>query len=254
MSLEYIDSHCHIHDESYGLDLERVFGGANEAGVRSMICIGTDESTSQKAVDFAKQHENCWATVGLHPHDAKLGEDTFEIITQLATEKKVVGIGECGLDYFYEYSPKKDQKLALEYQLQLALSYNLPVSFHVREAFEDFWPIFDNFTGLRGVLHSFTATQIEMEEALKRDLYLGFNGIMTFTKDEEQLLVAKTAPIERILLETDAPYLTPKPYRGKMNEPKNVAIVAEFLAKLRGENLEEFALKTSRNTTHLFGI
>lgn len=252
--MKLVDTHCHIHEENYQLDQKEVIKTALEHNVDKLICVGTDEKTSQMAVDFVQDKDNCWATVGLHPHDAKLGELAFEEIKRLAKKPKVVGIGECGLDYFYNYSDKTDQIKAIEFQMQLALDHNLPMSFHVREAFDDFWPIFDNFRGLRGVVHSFTADKMVLDQLLKRDLFVGLNGIMTFTKDEAQLSAARAIPLEKLLLETDAPFLTPKPYRGKINEPKNILLIAEFLAKQRGESLAEVAQATSDNVTLLFGI
>ena len=168
--------------------------------------------------------------------------------------KNIVAIGECGLDYFYNHSDKKDQFAALENQMQLAQDNTLPMIFHVREAFDDFWPIYDNFSRLKGVVHSFTDTTTQLDKALNRDLYIGLNGIMTFTKDQKQLAAAKAVPLERLLLETDAPFLTPKPLRGKINEPKNVSITAEFLAQLRGEELSTLAAATTKNARQLFGL
>jgi TatD DNase family protein len=130
----------------------------------------------------------------------------------------------------------------------------LPLIFHVRDAFDDFWPIFDNFKGLRGVIHSFTATPRELEQILQRDLYVGLNGIMTFTKNADQLEAAKAVPLDRLLLETDAPFLTPVPFRGKICEPKHVVITAEFLSKLRGEFIGKLGQNTTRNAQTLFNV
>jgi len=165
---------------------------------------------------------------------------------------KLVAIGEIGLDYFYMHSPRLVQIKALEQQLDLALKHNLPIIFHVREAFEDFWAIFDNFHGLRGELHSFTDSQIHMEEGLKRGLYIGANGISTFTKDEKQRAMFAAIPATKLLLETDAPFLTPVPFRGRVNEPAFVRNVAEHHAKIRGLSLEDIATITTANATALF--
>lgn len=263
--MQLVDTHCHIHDKEYKFDIPKIFENAANQDVSTMICIGTSALDSQNAVEFAHKHPNCYATVGLHPHDAKLGEDDFEILASLANDPKVVAIGEFGLDYFYENSPKADQIKALRYQLELALSANKPCVFHVREAqkqdksatgraFADFWPIFDEFTGIRGVIHSFSSSIEDLEEALKRGLYIGLNGIMTFTKDEKQLAAAKAVPLDRLLLETDSPFLTPTPKRGTINEPSNVRLVAEFLSRLRGESITTLADTTTGNAHTLFGI
>ncbi len=167
---------------------------------------------------------------------------------------KIVGIGEVGLDYFYDNSPREVQIKALEEQLQWAVDYNLPVSFHVREAYQDFWPVFDNFSGIRGVLHCFTDTTRTLEEALKRDLYIGVNGISTFTKDPGQQAMFAAIPLEKTLLETDAPFLTPTPFRGKINEPVYVVEVAKHQADVLGVPLDAIISATTANTQALFAL
>jgi TatD DNase family protein len=252
--MKFIDTHCHIQEKDYKLGANEVIENANKFGVSKMICVGTDENTSLEAVEFVKNKDNIWASVGLHPHDASLGDEAIDKIDNLSKMDKVVAIGECGLDYFYNHSSKEDQMKALRQQIEIALNRNLPMIFHIRDAFEDFWPIFDSYKGLKGVVHSFTATEKELDQALSRGLLIGLNGIMTFTKDQAQLEAAKKVPLESLVLETDAPFLTPVPLRGKINEPKNVVLTAEFLSELRKEDLGELAAKTTRNAEKLFGI
>jgi len=168
--------------------------------------------------------------------------------------RKLVAIGEIGLDYFYTHSPKNVQQAAFEAQLQLSVDYNLPVIFHVRDAFDDLWPIISNFKGLRGVLHSFTDNMSNLERGLSEGLYIGLNGISTFTKDENQRKVFDAIPLEHMLLETDAPFLTPSPHRGKVNEPAFVRHVAEYHASRRGVELEHLARVTTANASSLFSI
>lgn len=252
--MEFVDTHCHIHETDYKVGAETALLNAQAQGVTRLICVGTSEGDSAVAVSFAQKNENVWASIGLHPHDAKLGQEAFEALAALADMPKIVAVGECGLDYFYNHSAKEDQEKALRFQIELALKHDLPMIFHVRDAFEDFWPIFDSYTGIRGVVHSFTATSKELEQAIERGLYIGLNGIMTFSKNEEQLQAAKEVPLNRLLLETDAPFLTPAPLRGKVNEPKNVVLVAEFLSKLRGENLEQIAHASTQNALTLFNL
>ena len=247
------DTHCHIHEAHfYETDREAVYDRAIENNVK-MICIGTDETFSRQAVEFAKTHRDTWATVGVHPHDVKNG---WSDIGRLLAEKpdKVIGVGEIGLDYFYENSPRDLQIKALEEQLQLATDYNLPVSFHVRDAFADFWPVFANFKGLRGVLHSFTDNMSNLEKGLSEGLYVGVNGISTFTKDEKQQKMFDSIPVTHMLLETDAPFLTPTPHRGKVNEPAFVRHVAEYHASRRKVELEHLARVTTANASSLFSI
>ena len=250
--MKLIDSHCHIHDtEFFGDQREAVYARAVEAGV-GMIAVGTDQRSSVEAVKFAESHDLVWAAVGVHPHDTK---DGWETIAELAgSSQKVVAIGEIGLDYFYNHSPREVQIRGLEEQLQIALDRNLPVSFHVREAFTDFWPIFDNFSGLRGVLHSFTDSRANAEAGLSRGLHIGINGISTFTKDANQQELYRSLPLEKILLETDAPFLTPAPFRGKMNEVGYVELVAKHAAQVRGQSFDDVAATTLASTRALFSI
>ncbi len=248
-----IDTHCHIHDSEFYLEnREEAYKESVDADV-TMICVGTDERSSREVVDFVATHDRTYGIVGVHPHEAKHGWSDIERILS-EDHEKIIGIGEIGLDYFYSHSTKEIQIEALEAQLQLALTYDLPVSFHVREAFDDFWPIFDQYPGIRGVLHSFTDTQQNLDKALERGLYIGINGISTFTKDELQKEVYKNVPIEHILLETDAPFLTPAPLRGKMNLPAYVGRVAEHQAMLKSVLPDEIIRRTTQNAKVLFRI
>ncbi len=272
-SVRFFDTHCHIHEIEGDASLEHsvtskwhkagitdagsVIRSATEAGVDTMICVGTTLRDSEQAIHFVKNRPACFASIGIHPHESRpfqevnVGRGSF---SALAGCEKVVAIGECGLDYFYEHSPRADQISVLEFQLQLAQDHDLPVIFHIRDAFDDFWPIFDNFSGLTGVIHSFTAHSKQLKDALSRDLYIGLNGIMTFTKDALQLEAAKMVPLNRLVLETDAPFLTPRPYRGTMCEPKHVVDTASFLCGIRNEPLEELAVVTTKNARELFRI
>ncbi len=247
-----IDSHCHIHDhEFYTAErAEEVYEHA-VANAVDMLCVGTSQPDSRAAVAFVGLHDHTWAIVGVHPHETK---DGVADIGALLGEKlpKIVGIGEIGLDYYYNHSPREAQIAGLEQQLQWAIDYQLPVSFHVREAYDEFWPIFDNFKGVRGVLHSFTDVPIHLEKALERGLYIGVNGISTFARDKQDMFAA--VPLERMLLETDAPFLTPVPKRGNMNEPAFVRYVAAYHAHARGISLEEISQVTSANAMSLFAL
>lgn len=251
-----IDSHCHIHDsEFFATHEERdaVYRQSVQDGVQAMVCIGTTVKSSQEAIDMARAYEKCYATVGIHPHEVKGGCDEIEqLIQQHAAD--ICGIGEIGLDYYYENSPKQQQRDVLRQQLEYAVRYNLPVSFHVRDAFDDFWPIFDEFTGVRGVLHSYTDTAKNLERGLERGLYIGVNGIATFTKDAAQQELFATLPLSSLLLETDAPFLTPKPFRGKMNKPSMIRHIAEHLGQQRGCTPDEIIANAATNTRALFRI
>lgn len=247
-----IDTHCHIHDaEFYDADkAEQAYERALSAGVAKMICVGTSQQSSEAAINFAATHGDAYAAIGVHPHDTK---DGYGNIADLARQG-AVAIGEIGLDYFYDHSSREVQIAALESQIQTALDNDLPIIFHVREAFDDFWPIFDNFHGIKGELHSFTDTQTNLDKGFERGLYVGVNGISTFTKDPAQQQMYAAIPLDRMLLETDAPFLTPTPYRGTINEPAFVSEVAKVHAKLRGIAPEDIAQATSANAIALFAF
>jgi TatD DNase family protein len=268
--IELVDTHCHIQSigQARGeritreiwakhpeLTIDKVLDNASVAGVNHLICVGCDLSDSQLVVDFVQQHDTCWASIGIHPHEAKQQSgESLAALAALATQPKVVAIGECGLDFYYKHSPKADQIKVLEFQLELAQTAGLPLIFHVREAFDDFWPVLDNFKDLRGVLHSYTDTKANLDKAVDRGFYIGVNGIATFAKDAKLIEVYKSVPLDHLLLETDAPFLTPAPHRGSINEPQHIAATAAFLAELRGEKLEELAAATTHNARQLFGL
>jgi TatD DNase family protein len=255
-----VDTHCHIHEADYPLDAEEVLARAREAGVDKLICVGTTERSSTDALAFATGRKDIYATIGVHPHDTKDGwAKIIELakttkLTSSDNSRKLVAVGEIGLDYFYTHSPRDMQIKALEAQIQIALDHALPIVFHVREAFDDFWPVFDNFHGIRGELHSFTDSKSNLEAGLKRGLYVGVNGISTFTKDTEQREALTSIPLDRLLLETDAPFLTPVPKRGTINEPAFVGLVADFQAEARGLSRETIATATTTNAVSLFAL
>jgi len=274
--MEFVDTHCHIqsadladlpfeaekstHDmwaKADNLSGDVLVANAVALGVTKMICVGCTLEDSQLAVEFVKSRENCAASIGIHPHEAALydGDNAkLDAFRELAKAEKVVAIGETGFDFYYNHSPKEDQEKILRFQLELALEHDLPLIFHVRDAFDDFWRVAKDYPGIRGVIHSFSADRKVLDGILEHGLHVGLNGIMTFTKFENQLEAARAVPIDKLLLETDAPFLTPTPYRGTINQPKNVRVVAEFLADLRGETLSDLAAATTRNARALFKL
>lgn len=252
--MQLVDTHCHIHEANYSIDREAAHQRALDVGVGRMICVGTDGDSSEQAIAFAARHPNAWASIGLHPHDAKDGTSAMDVLQHLVVQPRVVAVGECGLDYFYTHSPKDVQEKMLRTQIELALQHDKPLIFHVRDAFDDFWPVFDSYKDIRGVLHSFTDTQNNLDKAIDKGLYIGVNGISTFTKTDEQLNMYKSIPLQRLLLETDAPFLTPIPKRGTVNEPAYVRYVAQHLAALHAVSLEELAEATTHNANKLFSF
>lgn len=251
-----IDTHAHVHFQEFRLDIAEMLDRSEAAGVEKIITVGCNETDSGDAIAVARAYEHIWASVGLHPHDADRGFEALEEIARLAGLDKVVAIGECGLDNFRSQTTSEDQERALRFQIELGLRLNLPMIFHVRDAFPQFFNILDEYTGegVRGLVHCFTAGIAELNGSLERGLYIALNGIMTFTKDPVQLDAAKRAPLNRLVLETDAPFLAPTPLRGKRNEPANIARTAEFLAELRGDPLEDLITATTSNAESLFGI
>ncbi len=274
--IQLTDTHCHIHEASELLELntetkkryikagspkpEDLLKNAQKEGVTRLLCVGTTVEDSEIAVAFAGEHDGVWASIGIHPHEAKVYKDNPKMLARfelLAVNPKVLAVGECGLDYYYGHSPKEDQIAMLRHQIEMAGKHDLAMVFHVRDAFDDFWPIFDEYHAkkpIRGIIHSFSSHHKDLKNILNRGLYVGLNGIMTFTKDVHQLEAAKAVPLDKLVLETDAPFLTPEPFRGNMCEPKHVRVTAEFLAHLRGEDLEILVAQTTENAKYVLGM
>jgi TatD DNase family protein len=249
-----IDTHAHLQFDELSGQVPAVLHRAHEAGVEKIITVGVDTDDSRQAVVLAATYEQVWATVGIHPHEAGEAANAADYLRDLAARRKVVAIGECGFDFYRSRSSHEEQEAVVRTQIELALELNLPLIFHVREAFEHFFTVLRDYQPLRGVVHSFTGGPAELEQVLAAGLQVALNGIMTFTRDEAQLEAARVVPLERLLLETDCPYLSPAPHRGKTNEPARVAEIAAFLAELRGEPLEMLGTQTSANAEALFGI
>lgn len=252
--MELVDTHCHPHFDELIADPQAVLNRAREAGVTRIICVGVSLADSRQAIAFTSKHDNVWATAGVHPHESKnFDKDSAAELKKLLNMSRIVAAGEIGLDYYRLNSPKEEQLTALRSQIEIGLQASLPFTFHVRDAWADFWQVFDEYQGLRGVLHSFTGGPKQLEQALSRGLYIALNGIITFTRDQALLEAAKKVPLNRLVLETDAPFLLPTGSKNKVCEPADVKLVAEFLAELRGENLETIAGATTNNAISLFG-
>ncbi len=242
-----IDSHCHLHDREFfsAMEAENELAHANSRGVEKIVCIGTSHNDSLKAYEFAVNHKNVFWTYGVHPESA--GRDTPPVDLK-TIDKKLVAIGEVGLDYHYEGYDKEAQVKLLEQMLQLAQDNDLPLSFHVREAFDDFFAVIKNFPAARGVVHSFTDSKKNLHYILEQTpFYIGVNGLATYS-------TLPTPPLERILLETDAPFLAPVPHRGETNTPAFIPDIAMWLAIKLGTTWAEVAEKTTANTESLFRI
>lgn len=238
-------------------NIDEVLNRAAKAGVGKMVCVGTSLSDSQTAIDIAVAHKEVWAAVGAHPHDgadfAKTKNAT-QLLNTLSKSDRVVAVGEIGLDYYHEHTDRAMQTQILRSQIEATLESNLPYVFHVRDAFSDFWEVVSDYKIERAVVHSFASGTKTLNKILERGWYVGLNGIMTFTRDHAQLDAARAVPLDRLLLETDAPFLTPAPHRGQTCEPKHVLDTAQFLAGLRNEDIEDLTRATTANATELFGF
>lgn len=265
-----IDTHAHLHFADNFPDVSETLARAGAAGVEAIINVGVTPQDSRAALRLARQFwrmdaqgklkartetavPRLFASAGLHPHEAADTSQAMDLIHDLAED--VVAIGECGLDYFKNHASKADQDRALRMQLDIALEYNLPLIFHVRDAWDDFFAVVRDQPKLRGVIHSFTGHQAEVERALEYPgLFFGLNGIMTFTKVEAQLSAVKFIPADKLLLETDSPYLAPPPHRGQRNESSYIGLVGEFLATLRGVSVSDLDAQTTANANALFDL
>lgn len=258
----FTDSHAHIDGEEFDADREEVIARARAAGVATILNVGTGDphgGNLERAVELAGRYENVFAAVGVHPHDARLfDEAAAERVRKIVRgSKRVVAWGEIGLDYHYDNSPREVQREVFRRQLRMAREEDLPVIIHSREADEDTVGILeDEWRGSAraGVLHCFGGGSWMAERALALGFYISFAGTVTFKKAEPLREIALRVPLERLLVETDCPFLAPVPLRGRRNEPAFVVETARFLATLRGEGVEEFARATSSNFARLFDL
>jgi TatD DNase family protein len=248
-----IDSHCHLDDAVFDADREAVIQRALDAGVELMVAIGTGKGPPdlEAGIRLADAHPQFVATVGVHPHDAaKAVPDTWQRLESLLAHPKVIAIGEIGLDYHYDFSPRDVQRDVFARQLRIAAAHRKPIVIHTREAWDDTIALLEHHWaphGLPGIMHCFTGSPDQAERALALGFYISFGGVVTFPKAADLHEAARTVPLDRILLETDAPYLAPVPQRGKRNEPAFLAHTARRLAELRGVAVEEIARATTEN-------
>jgi TatD DNase family protein len=254
-----IDSHCHLDLDDFDADRDALLERAADAGVAAMITIGASGPIEHNhaAVDLAARYEQVFATVGIHPHEAAIvTDDVVDVIAGLARAPKVVAIGETGLDYHYDNSPREAQRDAFRRFVALARRLEMPLSVHLREADDDAAAILreEHASEVGGVIHCFSGDARAARLFLDLDFHLSFSGIVTFKTAEPIREAARLAPADRILIETDAPFLAPIPFRGRRNEPALVIQTATAIAEVRGESLEAIAATTHANTSRLFGI
>ena len=246
----WTDTHCHIHDDKMAFSSDESLSRARDAGVERFVVIGCDTETCTQATALAAHHNDVWATVGLHPHDATDGVDS---IVPFINAPRVVGIGECGLDYYYEHSPRDVQMRAFAEQISLAHQHDLTLVIHTRDAWQDTFDVLDaEGMPTNTIIHCFTGGPNEARECVDRGAYLSFSGIVTFKNASELREAAILCPNDRILVETDSPFLAPVPHRGRPNEPAHVGIVGTAIADLRGTDSQEFAAITTANALRAF--
>lgn len=249
--ITWIDSHCHIHDERIPDGPDGAVASAAEMGVDILVTVGCDRATSLAAIDLASRHDNVFATVGLHPHDAVNGTDT---IVDLLDTPGIVGIGEAGLDYHYEHSPRAEQRTVFAEHIALAHEHDLTLVVHTRDAWDETFEILDA-EGVpdRTIFHCFTGGPDDAARGLERGIFLSFSGIVTFNSAKPTQEAALSCPSDKMLIETDSPYLAPVPHRGKSNRPAWVPHVGQFLADLRDEPVADLAASTVAATHAAFG-
>lgn len=259
--LKFIDSHAHLTSSAeIFAQVDEILKRALEAGVERIVNICTDVPSLERGIELKKRYPFIYNTASTTPHDVDAeGAESFPVIAEAVRSGNLQAIGETGLDYFYAHSDRENQKFYLKKYLKLALEYQKPVVIHCREAFQDFFKIIDeeytlNGRQTSGILHCFTGTLEEAKEVIARDWYLSLSGIVTFKKSLELHNVAKYVPLEKLLIETDAPYLAPQSKRGKQNEPAYVTETAKFIADIKGVSIETLAQITYQNSLNAFQI
>ncbi|MBG9756046.1 TatD family hydrolase [Lysinibacillus sp. fkY74-1] len=253
----FIDTHVHLNADQYEEDLQEVINRALEAKVEKMVVIGFDRKTIERTMELIEQFDFIYGVIGWHPVDAiDCTQEDLEWIEELAAHPKIVGIGETGLDYYWDKSPKDVQQVIFRKQIQLAQKINLPIIIHNRDATGDVVKILreENAASVGGVMHCFSGSVETARECIAMNFMISLGGPVTFKNARLPKEVATEIPLEHLMIETDAPYLAPHPYRGKRNEPAFVPLVAEEIARLKGLTIEEIAQATTDNAKNFFGI
>ena len=251
----YFDTHAHYDDRAFDEDREALLQGLGEGAVKLIIDPGCDAPSSRRALELAERFPFVYAAVGLHPEELdKYSPESFEEICSMARHPRCVAIGEIGLDYYWDASHKEEQKALFRRQIELALELDKPVIVHDREAHGDCLEIVRDYPGLRGVFHCYSGSAEMAKELLKLGWYLGFDGPVTYKNARNALEVLELCPMDRMLMETDSPYLSPVPMRGKRNDSSNLKYVAEKIAQVKGISPEQAAAITLDNGCRLFGI
>ena len=248
------DTHAHYDDKSYDKDRNQLLMSMYEEGVCNIINVGFDEQTSKNSIDLSEKYPFIYAAVGVHPHEVSKASDNYlEVIKSFLQNDKVVAIGEIGLDYHYDLSPRDEQKKAFEDQLKLAKELDIPVIIHNREAHEDTLTLLKKYKP-RGVVHCFSGSEEMSKEIIKLGMYIGLGGAVTFKNAKNPVLVAKSVPLDRLVLETDAPYMAPVPFRGKRCDSSMIMETAKVIAGVRGMDVYDLLESTKENAQKFFNI
>lgn len=248
-----IDIHSHLDDERLFKNLDEIIKNAKESEVKYIIAPGIDLDSSKKVIEIVKKYENIFAMIGIHPSSVeKIKEKDINELENLVQENKIIGIGEIGLDYTYNIDKLKQQEIFIR-QLEIAKKYNLPVLIHIRESFKDVFELIKNFK-LKFIWHSFTGSQVELEKFLSLESFISISGIITFKNAKNLREIVKLIPLTRILIETDSPYLTPEPFRGKINQPAYVKFVYQKVSEIKKINLEELIKIVEKNFKNIFNL
>jgi len=246
-----IDTHCHLYDKKLYNDLDSIILNAKKMNISKMICIGDNLTTSEQSIQLSEKYPNIYATIGIHPHEAKNAPENYlDIIKQKNKHNKVVAIGEIGLDYHYNFSAPNIQKKIFLEQLELAKTLNLPAVIHCRDSYEDLYEIILKSKNTAGVIHCFSGNLEFAHKIIELGYYISFTGMITFVEELEHII--KNVELKHILVETDSPYLAPVPYRGKVNQPAYVNKVAEKIADIKNVSIQEVDTVTSNNASLLF--
>jgi TatD DNase family protein len=253
MTQLWIDTHCHVHDERIPGGTAAALDAARTAGIGAMVTVGCDRPTSLAALEVAANHDDVYATIGLHPHDADQGVDTIRDLIADHAPDSIAAIGEAGLDYYYEHSPREIQRTVFGEQIDLAHEYDLPLVIHSRDAWDDTFAVLTaHGTPASTIFHCFTGGPGELERALDIGAWISFSGIVSFANATDVRAAAQRCPMDRMLLETDSPYLAPVPHRGKTNQPAWVAAVGAAVAELTGLDIEQVAAETAASARRAF--
>ena len=251
----FFDTHAHYDDERYDADRDELLNSMAEGGVSLIVNAGTSVAESRLGLAIAEKFPFVYFSVGVHPHEAKgMDDNSIAELRELAAHPKAVAIGEIGLDYHYNFSPPDVQRARFREQMELVRELGMPVIIHEREAFADVMAVLEDYPDVRGVFHCFSGDLAAAEKLIAMGWMLSFTGAITFKNGKDSLAVAASIPLNRLMLETDSPYLSPVPIRGKRNDSRNLALVAPVLAEARGITVEELAAQTLENGKRFFGI